>query len=134
MVSHSVFWKSHNQFTWHEIHVAWKILFAPTGFGKYAFWMDVTMALICICNRFLSFIPMGSAGMLFCCSSNSALILSILKGDLSVILRDGWQNLCACVHTDQRKHSMWQKLYLLHLPLMIRVTLFIFVFLCSLRV
>lgn len=67
------------------------------GFGKYVFQMDVTlntMALICICNIHIftdmSIIPMGNAGMLFCCCSNiCALILSNQKGNLSVILRDG---------------------------------------------
>lgn len=81
------------------------------------------MALICIFNIHI-FTDMGSAGMLFCCSSNCALILSNLKGNLSVILRDGMTKVvfvCVCVHTNQRKHSVSKNC--LSFPFNDRVTL-----------
>lgn len=72
-------------------------------------------------------IPMGSVGMLFCCSFNSALILSNLKGNLSVILRDGCQNVCVVYVLTYKSEKT------LIVSKMIefsddRVTLFIFIF------
>lgn len=114
-----------------SVYMAWETRSLGDFVCTYGVWeIDVTlntMALICICKIHIftdmSIIPMGSAGMLFCCSSNiCALILSKLKGNLSVFLRDGWQNLClfVCVYIQIReKHSLCQRIVFVQLPLMI---------------